>query len=66
MSWAFCFLTSQRIWERVSDHCSNIAVTLLDSGQEFDPHAYLDELKSENNAEFEEKVASYRERYQLP
>lgn len=52
--------------ERVSDHCSNIAVSILDSGEEFDPHAYLDELKSENNAEFEEKVASYRERYQLP
>lgn len=52
--------------ERVSDHCSNIAISLLDSGEEFDPHAYLDELKSENNVEFEEKVASYRERYQLP
>lgn len=52
--------------ERVSDHCSNIAVSLLGSGDTFDPHAYLDELKSEDNIEFKGKVAAYRERYRLP
>ncbi|MGN0168318.1 MAG: Na/Pi cotransporter family protein [Acetatifactor sp.] len=54
-------------FERVSDHCSNIAVSLLqERGDEFDPHAYLDELKAEDNVEFRGKVMTYRERYQLP
>lgn len=52
--------------ERVSDHCSNIAISLLDSGEEFDPHAYLDELKAEDNLDFKGKVMAYRERYRLP
>lgn len=54
-------------FERVSDHCSNIAVCLLQvSEDEFDTHAYLDELKQEDNVEFSGKVMAYRERYQLP
>ena len=54
-------------FERVSDHCSNIAVSLLqEGGDEIDPHAYLDELKSEDNLDFRGKVMTYRERYQLP
>lgn len=52
--------------ERVSDHCSNIAVCMLQEREdEFDPHAYLDELKSEDNMEFKGKVMAYRERYRL-
>ncbi len=54
-------------FERVSDHCSNIAVCLLEvSEDEFDTHAYLDELKQESNIDFRGKVMTYRERYQLP
>lgn len=54
-------------FERVSDHCSNIAVSLLqERGDEIDPHAYLDELKAEDNVDFRGKVMTYRERYQLP
>ena len=54
-------------FERVSDHCSNIAVCLLEvSEDEFDTHAYLDELKQEDNIDFKGKVMAYRERYQLP
>ena len=54
-------------FERVSDHCSNIAVCLLEvSEDEFDTHAYLDELKKEDNIDFKGKVMTYRERYQLP
>jgi len=53
--------------ERVSDHCSNIAVCLLEvSEDEFDTHAYLDELKQDDNIDFRGKVMTYRERYQLP
>lgn len=54
-------------FERVSDHCSNIAVCLLQvSEDEFDTHAYLDHLKQEDNMDFQGKVMAYRERYQLP
>lgn len=53
--------------ERVSDHCSNVAVCLLEVDEdEFDTHAYLDELKQEDNVDFRGKVMAYRERYQLP
>lgn len=53
--------------ERVSDHCSNIAVCMLqERGDEYDPHAYLDGLKSEDNMDFKGKVMAYRERYRLP
>ncbi len=54
-------------FERVSDHCSNIAVCLLEvSEDEFDTHAYLDELKKDDNIDFRGKVMTYKERYQLP
>lgn len=54
-------------FERVSDHCSNIAVCLLEVNEDgFDTHAYLDELKQEDNIDFRGKVMTYRERYQLP
>ncbi len=53
--------------ERVSDHCSNIAVCLLQANEEeYDPHAYLGELKQEDNLDFKGKVLAYKERYQLP
>lgn len=53
--------------ERVSDHCSNIAVCLLEvNGDEFDTHAYLNHLKQEDNMDFQGKVMAYRERYELP
>ena len=54
-------------FERVSDHCSNIAVCLVEvNANEFDTHAYLDELKQEDNIDFRGKVMTYKERYQLP
>ncbi|MDR2044324.1 MAG: Na/Pi cotransporter family protein [Clostridium sp.] len=54
-------------FERVSDHCSNIAVCLLEINEnEFDTHAYLDRLKQEDNLDFKGKVMAYGERYQLP
>lgn len=53
--------------ERVSDHCSNIALCLLEvSEDEYDTHAYLDELRQADNIDFRGKVMAYREHYQLP
>ncbi len=53
--------------ERISDHCSNIAVCLLEVHEnEFDTHAYVKSLKKENNPEFIKMVDSYRKVYALP
>ena len=53
--------------ERVSDHCSNIAICMLQEKEEgVEPHAYVNELKQEDNVDFKGKVAAYRERYVLP
>ena len=53
--------------ERISDHCSNIAVCLLEVHEnEFDTHAYIKSLKKENNPEFIKMVSSYRKVYALP
>lgn len=53
--------------ERVSDHCSNIAVCLLEiSEDEFDTHAYLEKVRREDNMDFRGKVMAYSERYPLP
>lgn len=54
-------------YERVSDHCSNIAVSLLEiSEDEFDTHEYLDMLKASDNQEFLENVKRFQKRYILP
>ncbi len=54
-------------FERVSDHCSNVAVCLMEvSEDEYDTHAYLEEVRREDNLEFLERRNAYRKRYQLP
>lgn len=54
-------------FERVSDHCSNIAVCLLQVSEDsFETHEYLDTLKEEDNMEFKGKVLAYKEKYTLP
>ncbi len=54
-------------YERVADHCSNIAVCLLQVSEgSFETHGYLDSLKDEENIAFKGKVLAYREKYFLP
>ena len=54
-------------YERVSDHCSNIAINILQANEEeYDPHEYLETLRNENNIDFKGKVLAYREKYMLP
>lgn len=54
-------------FERVSDHCSNIAVCLLEVNEDgFDTHAYINGLKEGDNEEYRGKVMVYQENYQLP
>lgn len=52
--------------ERVSDHCSNIAVCLIQMDDaNFDTHEYIHELKT-SGAEFDNMVSDYLEKYALP
>ncbi|GAA4655022.1 Na/Pi cotransporter family protein [Anaerocolumna aminovalerica] len=53
--------------ERVSDHCSNIAVDVIQLNMdEFDIHEYLDVLKHEDNKGFKDDYYSVKKLYQLP
>ena len=54
-------------YERVSDHCSNIAICLLQLNEEgFDTHEYQDVISSKDNMAYVEEVKRLREYYKLP
>ena len=54
-------------FERVADHCSNIAIHIIQLDEDaIEAHGYLDTLKREENPLFKEKYAEYREKYKLP
>mgnify|MGYP001766236559 FL=1 len=54
--------------ERVSDHCSNIAATLIQTKNEtFDMHSYLQSVKAaDGNEDFNARVKEYSEKFALP
>ena len=53
--------------ERVSDHCSNIAVCQLQVKEDsYETHEYLDALKVSDVINFKGKVLAYKEKYMLP
>lgn len=51
--------------ERISDHCSNIAVAVIEAQNDsFDPHNYLNKIKY-GNEEFKEIFEEYNGKYDL-
>lgn len=51
-------------FERISDHCSNIAVAVIEAKHDhFDSHEYLNDIKSVNNEHFQKRFDEYMERY---
>ncbi len=52
--------------ERISDHCSNIAVALIElySGS-FDTHEYLDNVKTKRSKNYEEHYRNYLKKYEI-
>ena len=53
-------------YERVSDHCSNIAVAIIElDHRSFGTHAYLNSIKSNENKEFCADYEYYVEKYAL-
>jgi len=50
--------------ERISDHCSNIAVAILEADADiYDPHEYLRQVKTMDNPRFKSLFESYKEKY---
>ena len=57
-------------YQRIADHCSNIAVEMLQSHEgKLESHGYLNSLKSGNLAEsalYTQRLDDYKERYSFP
>ena len=53
--------------ERTSDHCSNIAVCMIEVKEdEYDVHTYLDELKENNFKWYKHAMYVYKDKFTLP
>ncbi len=53
-------------YERVSDHCSNVAVVLIEiDSKQLGTHQYLDRLKSADNLAFADTYNEYLSRYKI-
>ena len=65
MGFVFSDITTN--FERISDHCSNVAISIVQTKNDaaFESHVYLDQIKAENEL-FKEKFEKYKDRYALP
>ncbi len=53
--------------ERVADHCSNIAISVIQKDEEdIEAHEYLESLDKGEDTEFREHYLLYKEKYVLP
>ncbi len=54
-------------YERVSDHCSNISVTLEEVAKDrFDTHEYLSKMKEGEGNNYRQRIEDYHRRFALP
>ena len=54
-------------FERIADHCSNIAVGIIEVNDDaYDAHGYLEALKAEKRDDFDKAVDFYQRKYELP
>lgn len=52
--------------ERVSDHCSNVAVAVIESQHgTFDTHEYLESIKESHNTQFEKQFEEFSKKFTL-
>ncbi len=53
-------------YERVADHCSNIAAGMIEiSHDSFELHEYLQHVKADGDGKFQSMYESYKEKYRL-
>ena len=51
-------------YERVADHCSNVAVSLIQIADDsFDTHEYLSNIKTQDNVDFNTMYKEFKEKY---
>ena len=66
MQQGFVFNDLLTNYERVSDHCSNVAVAMIELAHDvFDTHEYLDSLKKVKDAAFDENYELFRQRFRI-
>lgn len=54
-------------FERIADHCSNIAVGIIEVDEDaYDAHGYIQHLKTDKGKDFEKAVSFYQDKYILP
>ena len=54
-------------FERVSDHCSNVAIYQIQvPNDEYDAHEYLLNMQRQNHDEFDREELAYERKYRLP
>ncbi len=53
-------------YERIADHCSNVAVCLIQiANDSFETHEYLEHVKHDGENDFEKKFKEYSEKYSI-
>ena len=53
-------------FERVADHCSNLAVAMIElESDAFDTHDYINNLKELHSSQFEQMVEQYAAKYKI-
>ncbi len=66
LSQGFVFNDLLSNFERVADHCSNLAIAMIElESDAFDTHDYLINLKELHSQQFEQLVESYAEKYKI-
>lgn len=53
-------------YERIADHCSNIAIYMMQENTDIDTHELLDHIKTSGDIDFEGQKMYYRNKYVLP
>lgn len=62
----FVFADTLNAFDRISDHCSNIALAVLIANEDcFNQHEYLSKVTSMDNENFQMKFAYYQSKYAL-
>ena len=63
----FVYLDVLTNLERISDHCSNVAVCLIEMQHDsFDTHEYLSNLKASGELEYTKLYNMFKQKYSLP
>ena len=66
LSQGFVFNDLLTNYERVADHCSNIAVAMIElEADTFDTHEYLSSVKAMKSAAYERYYEEYRQKFAL-